>query len=172
MKSTGIIRKIDDLGRIVIPKEIRKTLSIKDGEDIEIFIEEEMIILKKHHKLLGFKEKVDNLLNIFQKYINGNIFVLDREKIITSTDKSFENISISKNLLNMIEERKKVVNNENVLLDISNNYKINNKFILSPIIINTDLLGAILIVFENPITETDLLITTILSTLIKFEMEN
>ena len=48
MKSTGIIRRIDELGRIVIPKEIRKNLRIKEGENLEIYIENDNIILKKY----------------------------------------------------------------------------------------------------------------------------
>ena len=47
MKATGIIRRIDDLGRVVIPKEIRKNLRIKEGDNLEIFVEKEEIILKK-----------------------------------------------------------------------------------------------------------------------------
>ena len=47
MKSTGITRRIDDLGRIVIPKEIRKNLKIKENEVLEIFINNDEIILKK-----------------------------------------------------------------------------------------------------------------------------
>lgn len=49
MKSTGIVRKIDELGRVVIPRELRKTFNIKDNaEAVEIFTEGEMIILKKY----------------------------------------------------------------------------------------------------------------------------
>ena len=48
MKATGVIRRIDDLGRVVIPKEIRKNLRIKNGDNLEIYInEEDNIILKK-----------------------------------------------------------------------------------------------------------------------------
>ena len=47
MKSTGVIRRIDELGRIVIPKEIRRTLGIRDGENVEIYTENDSIILKK-----------------------------------------------------------------------------------------------------------------------------
>ncbi len=47
MKSTGIVRKVDELGRVVIPMELRKTLSIKEKEPIEIFVDEDKIILKK-----------------------------------------------------------------------------------------------------------------------------
>ena len=49
MKATGILRRIDDLGRIVIPKEIRRSMGIRDGEALEIFIEKDAIILKKYH---------------------------------------------------------------------------------------------------------------------------
>lgn len=47
MKATGITRRIDDLGRIVLPKELRKTLDIEPGTPIEIYTEDDMIILKK-----------------------------------------------------------------------------------------------------------------------------
>lgn len=172
MKSTGIVRKIDELGRVVIPKEIRKTLGIKENEDIEIFVENDSIILKKYYRMMGFKEKSINYITIFQKYIDGNIFVLDREKIITSTNKSVENVFISSKLLKMVEERKKIIASTNTILEVSKDFIINNNYILTPLIINTDLIGAILIIFDSSITDTDLLITTILSTLIKFEIEN
>ncbi|AQQ55490.1 AbrB/MazE/SpoVT family DNA-binding domain-containing protein [Planococcus lenghuensis] len=49
MKSTGVIRKMDPLGRIVVPKELRRTLDIENGDPIEIFVEEDLIILKKYN---------------------------------------------------------------------------------------------------------------------------
>lgn len=48
MKATGIIRRIDDLGRVVIPREIRKTMHIEDGDPLEIFVDGKMICLKKY----------------------------------------------------------------------------------------------------------------------------
>jgi transcriptional pleiotropic regulator of transition state genes len=48
MKATGIVRKIDDLGRIVIPKEIRKTRGIKEGDPVEIFVDGDCIVLRKY----------------------------------------------------------------------------------------------------------------------------
>jgi AbrB family looped-hinge helix DNA binding protein len=48
MKSTGIIRRIDDLGRIVIPKEVRRTLSIREGDPLEIFLDNGGVVLKKY----------------------------------------------------------------------------------------------------------------------------
>lgn len=48
MKSTGIVRRVDDLGRIVIPKELRRTLNIADGDPLEIFVDSERIVLQKY----------------------------------------------------------------------------------------------------------------------------
>lgn len=48
MKATGIVRRIDDLGRVVIPKEIRRTMKIKEGDPLEIFTDKEFICLKKY----------------------------------------------------------------------------------------------------------------------------
>ena len=62
MKNTGVVRKIDELGRIVIPKEIRKTLNIGTGEDLQIFVENDSIVLKKYIKMLSLKEKSCQLI--------------------------------------------------------------------------------------------------------------
>jgi transcriptional pleiotropic regulator of transition state genes len=49
MKSIGIVRKIDDLGRVVLPKELRRTLGINEGDPLEIFTKHDLIILKKYN---------------------------------------------------------------------------------------------------------------------------
>lgn len=48
MKATGIVRRVDDLGRIVMPKEIRKVYDINNGEPLEIYVEDDMIVIKKY----------------------------------------------------------------------------------------------------------------------------
>ncbi|MBZ4655999.1 MAG: AbrB family transcriptional regulator, transcriptional pleiotropic regulator of transition state [Epulopiscium sp.] len=57
MKSIGIVRKIDPLGRIVLPKEIRKVYDIKEGDSLEIFVDKESIILKKYTPACIFCEE-------------------------------------------------------------------------------------------------------------------
>ena len=49
MKATGIVRRIDDLGRIVLPKEIRRTLGVREGDPMEIFMDGDMVVLKKYN---------------------------------------------------------------------------------------------------------------------------
>ena len=61
MRETGIIRRIDDLGRGVIPREIRKQFLIKEGDRLEIFVNKDEIILKKYDVSIGMKELVRRL---------------------------------------------------------------------------------------------------------------
>lgn len=72
MKSTGIVRRIDDLGRIVIPKEIRRVLGIEIKDSIEIFVSGDQIIFQKYHDLMACsitgEVTVEN-----RSYANGNI---------------------------------------------------------------------------------------------------
>jgi len=61
MKSTGIVRKIDELGRIVLPIEIRNTMDIKKRDAIEIFVDEDKIVLKKYQPACIFCGNADNI---------------------------------------------------------------------------------------------------------------
>lgn len=56
MKATGIIRRIDDLGRVVIPKEIRRTMNIREGEPLEIFLEDGGVVFKKYNP--GYRDEL------------------------------------------------------------------------------------------------------------------
>ena len=58
MKATGIIRRIDDLGRVVIPKEIRRTLKIREGDPLEIFLEKDCVCFQKYSVLGSLSEDI------------------------------------------------------------------------------------------------------------------
>ncbi len=66
MKSTGVVRKVDDLGRIVLPIEIRKVLDIKTKDAIEIFTDDDRIVLQKYQPACIFCANADDIL-----YFNG-----------------------------------------------------------------------------------------------------
>lgn len=84
MKTTGIIRRIDELGRIVIPKEIRKNLRIKNGESLEIYLENDSIILKKYSQIESLKNVSIDYVEAFNQIIKHNIIVTDRDKVIAA----------------------------------------------------------------------------------------
>lgn len=146
MKSTGVIRRIDELGRIVIPKEIRRNLGIRDGENVEIFTDNDSIILKKYCRMTTNIDLANNLCEIINNVFNYNIIITDREKVIAS--RGYPNIidkKLSQEYLNIIE-RREITEKENLLIEDNN---IEEKFVLVPIISLNDSIGLVIISKEN-----------------------
>ena len=69
MKSTGVVRKLDSVGRLVLPIELRKTFDIGDDDALEIYTEDDMIILKKYQNSCLFWEESEELIEYKGKYI-------------------------------------------------------------------------------------------------------
>ena len=72
MKSTGVVRKVDELGRIVIPIELRRTMDIAIKDTLEIYVEGDRIILKKYHPACIFCEDAQNVISYKGKMICRN----------------------------------------------------------------------------------------------------
>lgn len=160
MKSTGIVRKIDELGRIVIPKEIRNILSIRSNDDLEIFIDDMKIILSKYEK----SNSILNYSNTIVKLINDNLdikmFVTSKDKVIT--DGSFKEKEIDKKLINLIYERKKY---ESICVEKIIN--LTGYFLIYPIIVDSDIIGLLIFVKNNLFTNEEKIITNIVLKLIE-----
>ncbi len=71
MKSTGIVRKVDELGRIVIPIELRRVLGVQQKDPVEIYVDAEKIILRKYEPACIFCESADNISHYKNKNICG-----------------------------------------------------------------------------------------------------
>ena len=69
MKSTGIVRKIDELGRIVLPIELWRTLDIGEKDQVEIYVEQDTIILKKYRTTCVFCNNSDNIIDFKGKSV-------------------------------------------------------------------------------------------------------
>lgn len=69
MKSTGIVRKVDELGRVVIPKELRRTLGIDNGDPMEIFMDGDKIVLRKYEPACIFCGNAENTVNFKAKVV-------------------------------------------------------------------------------------------------------
>ena len=83
MKATGIIRRIDELGRIVIPKEIRKTLRIKEGESLEIFVDNsENIVLKKYSIIKKMDDFAQDFVDAICSFIKHNVIIANNDTIL------------------------------------------------------------------------------------------
>ena len=167
MKSTGITRRIDDLGRIVIPKEIRKNLKIKENEVLEIFIENENIILKKFSSFDDMEKVFERLIEVLEDITLNNILITDRERVVgVSKRKEYDylNKEIGNNIINSIENKEKNLSTGEV--ELINNKQINTNYYIRPIINEGDTLGSIVIFGNKEIEEKDVLATDIISKLI------
>ena len=92
MKETGVSRRIDELGRIVIPKEIRKNLKIREGDQLEFYVEKEYVVLRKKSSLHGLNEDIIHLLEILNDKLKKDIILTDLDKVIYSlNNKEYEN---------------------------------------------------------------------------------
>lgn len=84
MKSTGIIRRIDDLGRVVIPKEIRRTLQIHEGDPLELFMQGRAVCFMKYDKTICIKESLSDVKELLKEEGVKERFSLEETKVIES----------------------------------------------------------------------------------------
>ena len=147
MKSTGVIRRIDELGRIVIPKEIRKNLNIREGENLEIIIDSNNIILTKHSPLFNIESIIKKLEENLSEIITDTILITDREKIIASSSQEYLNKNISY-FVNFIDNRENYISKELESFKIGEE-ELKGYFTIVPIISFSDCFGLIIIVSNN-----------------------
>lgn len=156
MKATGIVRRIDDLGRVVVPKEIRRTLRIREGDPLEIFTDREgEIILKKYSPIgelsLFSQQYADSLAQT-----SGHVVcITDRDQIIATAGapkKEFLGKEISRQLDEIIGERQFVCASKNDKKYVKIINEENEQFsseTISPIICEGDAIGAVVLLDKN-----------------------
>ena len=165
MKSTGIIRRIDELGRIVIPKEIRKSLRINEGENLEIYINNDSIVLKKFSSIKKISDLAGQLTDVTYSYIKKNIIIADNNSIIAVSGplkKEIINENISTDLSNSIKRREKLIEKYKKDIAITDKVVLNTKYIINSIISNSDVIGIVMIIDDN-IDEKDFEISNIIA---------
>lgn len=176
MKATGIIRRIDELGRIVIPKEIRKSLRIREGESLEIFVEEnDKIVLKKHSLLGKIEDFAQDLTDSVYSYLKENVIITDNDKIIAATGNSKKNIlnkDISEELEFKLKRHEEILEKHKKTLELTDEYKIDATYAISPIIVNSDCVGLVIVASsENILDESTFKVVQIMSQFIKNSLE-
>ncbi len=151
MKSTGVIRRIDELGRIVIPKEIRRNLGIRDGENVEIFTDSDSIILKKYYRMSTSTDLANSLCELINSEFNYKIMITDREKVISESGFKEEliNKSLPQEFINIIEEREVLEGNKTIVFE---NIEISGNFVFIPIISLNDSIGLVILYSEENLT--------------------
>lgn len=161
MKATGIVRRIDDLGRVVIPKEIRRTLRIREGDPLEIFVDREgEVILKKYSPIgeLGdfAKEYADSLHET-----TGHVSIIaDRDVIIAvagANKREFMGKPVGMAIEKSLEERTTYImkeidspedENMHIIENDDREYTVKSQ-VIAPIITQGDPIGAVIILSKE-----------------------
>ena len=154
MKATGIVRRIDDLGRIVIPKEIRRTLHIRESDPLEIFTDREgQVILKKYSPIGEMTTFAKQYAESLAQVSGHATLIADRDQFIAVSGgcKQLLNKSVSRQLEEKVNNRETVIaakgdrNYVNIAEDIAVDYAWQ---LITPIICEGDIIGSV-ILLEN-----------------------
>lgn len=152
MKATGIVRRIDDLGRVVIPKEIRRTLRLREGTPLEIFTDREgEIILKKYSPMVELTTFATQYADAMAQSTGLMVCVTDRDQVIAVSGgpkKDYLQKPISKQLENVITERTTVVSvkeDKNFVQIVSEEIEGVSAQVIAPIICEGDAIGAVIL---------------------------
>ena len=159
MKATGVVRRIDDLGRVVIPKEIRKVHRIKEGDPLEIFTDKEgEIILKKYSPIGELTEFASTYADTISKTTGHITCITDKDTVIAvagGSKKDFLEKGLSKELEEVLENKEifKSKENNEIAIPITKNEgreRIYNGQVIYPIITDGDVVGSVILLAKEP----------------------
>ena len=162
MKATGVVRRIDDLGRVVIPKEIRKTLRIKEGDPLEIFTEKDGgIVLKKYSPIGELTEFASGYAETLSKTTGHIAFITDKDTVIAVSGgpkKEYLEQNVSDELEQLMEDKEVYTSKENsdIAMPITqndNNQKVGKAQVVYPIISNGDTIGTVILLSKETNTK-------------------
>lgn len=154
MKATGIVRRIDDLGRVVIPKEIRRTLRIREGDPLEIFVDRDgEVILKKYSPIGELGDFAKEYAESLSESTNHIAMITDRDHIIAlagAPKKEYLEKQIGALLEGCMENRKTIVEatggSFEVVKDIGETF---SSFVAAPIIAGGDPIGTVVLLSKE-----------------------
>ena len=181
MKATGIVRRIDDLGRVVIPKEIRRTLRIREGDSLEIFTDRQgEIILKKYSPIGELSHFAKDYAESLANTLGTTICITDHDQIIAAAGygkKELQDKYISKRMESAIAEREQILAYQGEKKFVPITEETQNDFcgqIINPVICEGDVLGSVVLLEKQDkkkLGETEQKVITCASNFLGRQME-
>lgn len=177
MKATGIVRRIDDLGRIVVPKEIRRTMRLREGDPMEIFTAQGgVIMLKKYSPLQDMSALAESYVKTLNSSLGHTIFLCDQDQILAVAGMpkaDFEEKKISPFLEEMMQKRQIVKQEQEEEIEVTLNEKLPSKgYMIMPINVGGDVIGAfVLVANENALTPNDAVTMQVVADIMALQYE-
>jgi AbrB family transcriptional regulator (stage V sporulation protein T) len=160
MKATGIVRRIDELGRIVIPKEIRRVLHIREGDPIEIFTDDDRVVLKKYARIRELGDYAETYCQALVGALGFSACITDTETVMFasgSLKKRLLSESLSEDYIEQIRKKQAVLSLEGYRL-LKNDER-TFRLASAPIVQSGDVYGSVLICSQDerlPLGDTEL----------------
>ncbi len=160
MQETGIVRRIDELGRVVIPKEMRKTLRIKEGDPLEIYTDRENLIFKKYSPITSisdfFKTVADSIYELTEKIC----IITDNDAVLFVSKNKIKEIfgkKVSNKLIEVLNNRKssilsRIDGGSIIPICDEQDFQVENQIIV-PIISNGDCFGSCILIDNDKSTK-------------------
>ncbi|MBA2176997.1 stage V sporulation protein T [Halobacillus locisalis] len=148
MKATGIVRRIDDLGRVVIPKEIRRTLRIREGDPLEIFVDREgEVILKKYSPISELGDFAKEYAEALSESLEAPVLICDRDEFVAvagGVKKEYLNQSIGSKIEDVMNNRTMSMEKHPAPIEfVKGQEEEVTSFIIYPIIAQGDPIGCV-----------------------------
>lgn len=175
MRATGIVRRIDDLGRVVIPKEIRRSMRIREGDPLEIYTEKDgSVIFRKYSPLGDMSDMSLPVARTIYKNTGKAVAIVDRDCVVNVAGVPMRDTvskHISAELTELMEMRMmKKVPNDIYLTDGNGAYLIDVSF---PIIVEGDVMGAVVLLKgDRDATDTDISVGKSMAELLGAQLES
>jgi len=169
LKQTGVTRRIDELGRIVIPKEIRKNLKIRNNDELMININDDNIVLTKHESFSS-DDVLEILIKSVSKVIKKDVLITTKDKVIISSDKKYKDIELSNSIISKIEKRDIFSSLIPTKISLFNDI-IEVAYIVKPIILMGDVIGSIVVFSKDAIESIDVECINIIEKFLEFYLE-
>ncbi len=176
MNSIGIVRRIDNLGRIVIPMEIRRNLKIKEGDPLELYVSDTNVIVRKFSALNNFGKKTIEFAESLSKGLKLDVLITDLDKVVSAGGQNrefYEGETCSKALIKTVFNRNVVHNKEKTSLIpifLKDDLKFNEQVIV-PIILNGDVYGSIICLDKEKIDNNKIQVVEIFANVIAKSIE-
>lgn len=178
MKATGIVRRIDELGRVVIPKEIRRTYRIRVGDPLEIFTDRDgHIVFKKYSPIAELSNYASEYALALKESLSCNVFICDKDVVLAAAgDKIKEYVEsyISKALIDKIETKDVFVAGKGEAVEVIEREDVSKLMgqIICPICLDGDVIGCVVLSSKDKaFNDADIQVAKTIAMLLEKQME-
>ncbi len=153
MRTTGITRRIDELGRVVIPKEIRRNMRLREGEEMEIFVDDNKLVLQKFSSLSNLKTYADAIADNLAAITNCTVLVTDTDEVVAAAGalrRDYSGKSIMRQVAKLYYERTvRTLLHGDAMAVTGDDTNVFALQIFAPVTVAGDIVGGVILLSEN-----------------------